>query len=188
MPTTLSHPPPALALAAYFGRDRLPRSAVVAGVVCSALPDVDILGFDLGIPYDSVFGHRGLTRSFLFALVLAVVVAALVQVRDPGRSLGDVCLYLFLATVFHGVFDALTNGGRGIAFFAPFSSSRYFLPFRPIEVSPLSITRFLSERGWLVLRSELCWVWLPSAALAGLALLVRRATSNGFRKARQFVG
>jgi inner membrane protein len=97
-----------------------------------------------------------------------------------------VCLYLFLATASHGVFDALTNGGRGIAFFAPFSSTRYFFPFRPIEVSPLSITRFLSERGWLVLRSELYWVWLPSGAFAVLALLARRATSNRFPK--EFVG
>jgi hypothetical protein len=32
-------------------RSRLSRSAVVAGVVCSDLPDVDVLGFDLGIPY-----------------------------------------------------------------------------------------------------------------------------------------
>ena len=182
MPSTLSHPAPALAIAAYFGRDRLSRSAVVAGVVCSALPDVDVLGFHLGIPYDGLLGHRGLTHSFLFALVLAVAVAALVHLRDFGKSFGDLCLYLFLATVSHGAFDALTNGGRGIAFFAPFSSTRYFFPFRPIEVSPISVTRFLSERGWLVLRSELHWVWLPSAAFAGLALLARRAASNRFRE------
>ena len=178
MPTTLSHPAPALAIAAYFGQDRLSRSAVVAGVVCSALPDIDVLGFHLGIPYDGLFGHRGLTHSFLFAVVVAVAVAALVHVRDPGKSLADVCLYLFLATASHGVFDALTNGGRGIAFFAPFSSIRYFFPFRPIEVSPLSISRFFSERGWLVLKSELYWVWLPSGAFAVIALLARRAMSN----------
>jgi inner membrane protein len=181
MPSALSHPAPALDIAAYFGRDRLSRSAVVAGVVCSTLPDVDVLGFDLGIPYDGLFGHRALTHSFLFALVLAVAVAALVHVRDPGKSLGDLCLYLFLATASHGVFDALTNGGRGIAFFDPFSSTRYFFSFRPIEVSPISVTRFLSERGWLVLRSELYWVWLPSGVFAGLVLLARRAASNRFR-------
>jgi inner membrane protein len=181
MPSALSHPAAALAIPAYFGRDRLSRSAVVAGVVCSALPDVDVLGFDLGIPCDGLFGHRGLTHSFLFFLVLAVAVAALVHVRDPGKSLGDLCLYLFLATASHGVFDALTNGGRGIAFFGPFSSTRYFFSFRPIEVSPISVTRFLSERGWLVLRSELYWVWLPAGVFAGLALLARRAASNRFR-------
>jgi hypothetical protein len=116
--------------------------------VCSALPDVDVLGFDLGIPYDGLFGHRGLTHSLLFALVLAVAVAVLVHLRDPGTSLGDVCLYLFLATASHGVFDALTNGGRGIAFFAPFSSTRYFFPFRSRfrrSVSPASSPRV---DGW----------------------------------------
>jgi len=126
--------------------------------------------------------NRGITHSFLFALIIAVAVAALVQVSDPRKSFGDVCPYLFLATASHGVFDALTNGGRGIAFFAPFSWTRYFFPFCPIEVSPLSVTRFLSERGWLVLRSEVYWVWLPSGVFAGLALLAHRATSNRFRR------
>jgi inner membrane protein len=118
-----------------------------------------------------LFGHRGLTHSFLFALALAVAVAALVHVRDPGKSLGDVCLYLFLATASHGVFDALTNGGRGIAFFAPFSSTRYFFPFRPIEVSPISVTPFpfrawtagAQERAVLGLAAIGCVRWARAA-------------------------
>nr|HRC76832.1 rhodanese-like domain-containing protein [Kouleothrix sp.] len=32
----------------------------------------------------------------------------------------------------HGVLDAMTDGGLGVAFFAPFSATRYFFPFRPI--------------------------------------------------------
>src|SRR5215831_7502105 len=44
--------------------------------------------------------------------------------------------YLFLATASHGVLDAMTNGGLGVAFFSPFDTTRYFLPWRPIRVSP----------------------------------------------------
>ena len=39
-------------------------------------------------------------------------------------------LYLFLSTASHGVLDALTDGGLGVAFFSPFDQTRYFFPFR----------------------------------------------------------
>lgn len=52
----------------------------------------------------------------------------------------------------------MTNGGLGVAFFAPFSSARYFLPFRPIEASPISITAFFTYRGLEVLESEMLWI------------------------------
>jgi len=32
--------------------------------------------------------------------------------------------YLFLATASHGVLDAMTNGGLGVAFFSPFDNRR----------------------------------------------------------------
>ncbi|HIE1661625.1 TPA: metal-dependent hydrolase, partial [Pseudomonas aeruginosa] len=55
----------------------------------------------------------------------------------------------------------------------------YFMPFHPIAVSPIGLSRFLSERGLLVLQSEARWVWLPCLllALAGMALrfLLRRS-------------
>jgi inner membrane protein len=57
--------------------------------------------------------------------------------------------------------DALTNGGNGIALLSPLSNNRYFFPWTPIEVSPLNIKAFLSQRGLIVLTSELLWIWLP---------------------------
>ena len=82
--------------------------------------------------------------------------------------------YLFLATASHGILDAMTDGGLGIAFFSPFSNARYFLPWRPIAVSPIGVAAFFSERGLNVLRSEFKWIWLPSGLFAFLALAVRR--------------
>jgi inner membrane protein len=58
--------------------------------------------------------------------------------------------YLFLATASHGVLDAMTDGGLGVAFFSPFDNRRYFLPWRPIVVSPISIARFFSGRVGVV--------------------------------------
>ena len=73
-------------------------------------------------------------------------------------------LYLFLATISHGLLDAMTGGGLGVAFFAPFVNTRYFFPFRPIRVSPIG-SSFFSARGFTVLESEIIWIWIPSAAV-----------------------
>jgi inner membrane protein len=122
-----------------------------------------------------VLGHRGITHSLAFAAVLAALVVAL-GFRGPrwtGRR-PTLWLLLFLATASHGVLDAMTNGGSGIAFFAPFDDTRYFFPWRPIPVSPISLDRFLSERGLRVLQGEMLWVWLPAGLLVGLGTLARR--------------
>ena len=62
-----------------------------------------------------------------------------------------VWLYLFASMASHGLIDALTNGGLGIAFFAPFSNERFFFSYRPIEVSTLNIRHFLK------VRARACW-------------------------------
>ena len=86
-------------------------------------------------------------------------------------------LYCFLATSSHGLLDAMTDGGLGVAFFAPFNNYRYFLPWRPIRVSPINVGRFFTERGLVVLKSELIWIWLPAIVLTFVALALRRHES-----------
>jgi inner membrane protein len=91
----------------------------------------------------------------------------------PGVPVGPVFLFLALCGLSHGLLDALTDGGLGVAFFSPFSNARYFFPWHPISVSPLSITRFLSGRAGPVLWSELLWVILPCIAIFLLGLRSR---------------
>lgn len=67
---------------------------------------------------------------------------------------------LFLSTVSHGLLDAMTNGGLGVGFFIPFDNRRYFLPFRPIEVSAIRWERFLDQASHVLL-NELIWIGLP---------------------------
>jgi inner membrane protein len=80
---------------------------------------------------------------------------------------------LLAATASHGIHDAFTNGGLGIAFFAPFSAARYFFPVTPIEVSPI-VHGFFSERGVRVLASEMVWVWTPALVLIAFSIGARR--------------
>ncbi len=83
-----------------------------------------------------------------------------------------------LATASHGFLDAMTDGGLGVAFFSPFGTTRYFLPWRPIRVSPIGLTRFFSYRGIAVLQSELLWIWFPAILLIVSAWLIRRRAAQ----------
>jgi inner membrane protein len=144
-------------------------------IVCSILPDIDSIGFHLGIPYSSFWGHRGITHSLTFAAILAVCVSVGFS-RIFGRP-WRLALLLFLVTATHGLLDAMTDGGLGVAFFSPFDLQRYFLPWRPIHVSPIGVGRFFSARGLRILWSEILWVWLPVLgiwALAKTAQMLRR--------------
>ncbi|MBL0051352.1 MAG: metal-dependent hydrolase [Bacteroidetes bacterium] len=38
------------------------------------IPDADVVGFQFGVSYNSMFGHRGFTHSIFFAAILAMVV------------------------------------------------------------------------------------------------------------------
>jgi len=130
---------------------------------CAALPDVDAVGLRLGVPYEHPLGHRGLTHSLSFALCLSAMAswAALRWLLPTDSPWQQVWSFLFVACASHGVLDAMTNGGLGVAFFAPFHDGRWFLPVRPIEVSPIGLKAFWSRRGRRGLVSEFLWIWLP---------------------------
>src|SRR5215467_6693268 len=71
-------------------------------VVCSILPDIDVLGFSMGIHYGDLWGHRGMTHSLLFAAILAAVVTLLFFRADSVRW--KLMLLLFAITASHGFF------------------------------------------------------------------------------------
>ena len=148
--------------------------------VSAAFPDVDVIGFRFGIQYGDMLGHRGLTHSLAFAFILGCLVALLAfrEVKIFSLDWWKLAIYFFVVTASHGVLDALTNGGLGVAFFAPFSNERYFFPWRPIEVSPIGLRPFLSYRGLLVILSEIAWIWIPSVLLVLLSSVTRRAKTS----------
>lgn len=174
MASLVSHAVAALGIGACFYKRGVPKRVWATGVLCSVIPDVDVIGFHYGIPYGAFWGHRGFTHSLLFAAIVASA-AMLLTFRSavPHIRRGALWSYLFLATASHGVLDAMTDGGLGVAFFSPFDNRRYFLPWRPIRVSPIGFARFFTPHGFDVLRSEILWIWIPSALLIFSALLLR---------------
>jgi len=132
-------------------------------VACCLLPDVDVIGLLLGIPYEHVMGHRGFSHSLFFGVMVGGVVAwlAVPHLQFCSQSYGILVVYFSGVTVSHGMLDAMTNGGLGIAFFAPFDPTRYFFPWRPLTVPPIGILEFFSEWGLGLLVSELIWLGVP---------------------------
>lgn len=176
MASPISHAVAALSIGTCFYRPQIPKRVWLVGALCSVIPDLDAIGFRLGIHYGDFWGHRGFTHSLVFAALLAGVVASLVFRRGVS-GIGRFALfgYLFLATASHGVLDGMTDGGLGVAFFSPFDNKRYFLPWRPIHVSPFAVHRFFSARGFAILQNEAVWIWLPAILFAALVLAFRRA-------------
>src|SRR5689334_2702770 len=88
----------------------------------SLLPDLDVVGFRLGIAYEDPWGHRGATHSLLFALLVSLLVAVLS--RAAGRPFVRTWLLTMLVIGSHGLLDTLTDGGLGAALWWPFSDAR----------------------------------------------------------------
>jgi inner membrane protein len=166
MCSVFTHPVVPAAIAAVFPQGSISPTLVLLGAACSIIPDLDVIGFKFGIRYGDMLGHRGLTHSIFFAAVLAASLALLLPQSGQGSRL-VVFLFLFLSMLSHAILDAMTDGGLGVAFFAPFHNERYFFPWRPIAVSPIGMG-FFSERGLEMIISELRWVWLPSAIVVVL--------------------
>jgi inner membrane protein len=171
VPSIFSHPAVPLALTAALGSSRVPPRLAVVACVASVVPDLDSLGFMAGIPYGHSLGHRGFTHSISFALLLASLCGAFA--RHLGARTAVVFAVVFLSAVSHGLLDAMTTGGLGVAFFSPFSNARYFLSWRVILVSPIGVLPFLSERGLAVLKSEWIRIWVPCGLVAGFGASIR---------------
>lgn len=177
MPTIFSHGLAAVVLGSFYPERKPSLRFWILAALCAALPDADVLGLSFGFRHDEVLGHRGFTHSIFFAVGIGFLIAMIffANVQKFSKHWWGLVAFYFIATISHGLLDAMTNGGPGVAFFAPFSGTRYFFPWRPIEVSPLGIDRFLSARGMEVMISEFKWIWIPSGLLVLLAQLSRKS-------------
>jgi len=176
LPTIIAHSVVAATAAGGFSSGRESLKFWILSIVCSSLPDADVIGYRwLYIPSYEFFGHRGFFHSPFFAALLSLLIVCIFY-RGKGifsKKWWKYFLYFFVLTASHGLLDAFTNGGNGIALLSPITNERYFFPWTPIEVSPLSIKGFLSQRGLTVLLSELVWIWVPCLLIAILIKIKR---------------
>ncbi|MFP5384928.1 MAG: metal-dependent hydrolase [Bacteriovoracia bacterium] len=164
MASFFSHPAFPVGIALSRISRNFSKPLLVLCCILTLLPDADVISFRFGVPYESQWGHRGFTHSIVFALIIGIF--CLPFTRKLRSTPLVVFFSTFLSTLSHGVFDALTDGGLGVAFFWPLSDERYFFPLRPVEVSPIGVRGFLSWRGLVVVGSEILYIWLPSLFLS----------------------
>ncbi len=175
MPTIISHAIVGLSLG-HAGKPLkpLPKSYWLVCILLPMLPDADVIAFVFGIPYAHEFGHRGFTHSLFFAVVLGFITGPTIAFMTDNKQLWlrfSITFSLLMAT--HGLLDALTNGGLGIALLAPFDHTRYFWPITPIDVSPIGLKAFISDWGLRVLKNEAVLIWIPSLMLIIISALIR---------------
>ncbi len=168
MPSVFGHVLASTSLGyALFSHQAQRRALLLAGL-CAVAPDADVLAFAFGIPYESIWGHRGWTHSLAFAAMLGLATGWLCYRHQ--RTWPRMALYFALAAASHPLLDMLTTGGLGCALWWPFSQERLFFPIRVIRVSPLEVGDFLSKWGLKVLLSEAFWIGLPGAVLVVVRL------------------
>ncbi len=175
MASAFGHAFAAIALGTSLPKEyRTPKFWILA-MICAILPDADVIGFSFGIPYESFWGHRGFSHSFLSAFILGIGITIIFYTSIVLSKKGIYLILFFtFATVSHAVLDAMTTGGLGVAFFSPWDNTRHFFDWRPIKVSPIGIKNFFSEWGLRVILSELIYIFIPGTLYMCITYMLRR--------------
>lgn len=182
MATIMTHGIVGYTIARLCVRQPVSRLFWVLAFLAPMLPDLDVLGQKYyGVAYSDCFGHRGAFHSLFIAFIAALILIILFKLITRTRGFKitkDGFWAFFLGISSHGMLDALTNGGLGVAVFWPMNCNRYFFPIRPLEVSPLSLSRFF-EQGIFIMKNEFYYVWIPCFVILFLDYLWQK---RGLRK------
>ncbi len=148
----------------------------LGAIVASNLPDIDLIGLLLGLPFQRA--HRQSTHSLLVlaALLLAVwLLHAVIQ--------GPISLVYFLAwgvaLLAHPLLDVVTTGptdaaaGFGIPLFWPLSSRRWALRRPLFRSAPIRAYRSIKTLSAAIL-PELIWCAAFSLILLAITCLLHR--------------
>ncbi len=174
MASLFGHVVASSALGATFFPRQIRGSTLLLAGFCAFAPDLDVMAFQFGISYHSVWGHRGWTHSVVFTLILGFLLAGFFYKKQPDTL--KTALWCALSALSHPLLDMLTNGGLGCALWWPFSEERLFFPSRPIQVSPIGVGNFFSSWGVRVLASEALWIGLPAMMLWAAGRVMRSSS------------
>jgi len=158
------------AAGAFYQAPRHRRRVIILAAICAVAPDLDLIGWPLGVSTFTLFGHRGLSHSIAFAVVLGVVAAVALLPAATRRERTVAAAVLVLATATHSVLDAMTTySPTGPAFWAPFSNQRYRFSWMPLTGAGGLQTDF---------GQEALYACLPALVLMVLIEWWRRRHSN----------
>jgi len=126
----------------HGGRSRSQRwAAALAFTGLSALPDIDVMPIALfGVDDSGLWGHRGFTHTFVFAMLVSLAVALLF--RHRRENLLGLASLVFMTVASHGVLDAFTTDTRGVPLFWPVQPELLVAHTRPIPEAPTGLAFF----------------------------------------------
>lgn len=126
------------------------RRFILLSTLCQWLPDIDTVAYLFAIDEQHPLGHRGLTHSGIFALMLAYVVMAIFYrpLKSNRLQWWGYYTWFFLITLSHSLFDALVNSSLGIAFFWPVDTQRYLFDWKPLMDVPIQFSELFGFRFW----------------------------------------
>lgn len=160
MSSLFGHALAGLTLSAAFMEGKPPRRTWAFAMACAMAPDLDWFTGFLDLSHSHSLSHRGMSHSLAAAVLLAAA-AMLTGFRPHLRSPRHWACMLS-AAFSHGLLDACTFGGTGVAFLLPFSEARFVCVWQPIFVSPIPLSGKLLD--WLLfsLGTEIVWIGIPA--------------------------
>jgi inner membrane protein len=166
--------------AALLGRKAGVRVTLLS-ILCSISPDFDkvvakLLYKSFAITLAPIWSERGISHSFLFALILALLATSFaVRRRWSSERWYALFLVFFFVTVSHGLID-LFVGTNGVALLAPLSTTRFLHPIAAIPT--IGFRQYFTPALGSVLLQEVLWIWLPFSVLFVLVPLAAGWTRN----------
>lgn len=131
---------------------RASAGALALFAAVSMLPDADVFLVAMGASDAGAIGHRGASHSLSIALGIGLLCA--MAARRLGWPVLRTAMAGTLAVASHALLDVLGSGGRGLMVFWPWSSTRFFSPWRVFPDAPRGI-KLLSHAGLIELAIEL---------------------------------
>ncbi|MGV3539121.1 MAG: metal-dependent hydrolase [Rufibacter sp.] len=104
---------------------KLGKKALLWGAVAQNIPDIDVVAALWLPPYQNLLVHRGITHSFLFAFLFALLltVAAFGWHKDRVVPWSQLFLFFLLQVTVHDLLDTCNAYGTGLL--EPFTAERF---------------------------------------------------------------
>lgn len=130
------------------------KKALLLGAVAQSLPDVDVVASLWLSPTENLLVYRGLTHSFLFEVIAAVLLSLIVRKMIWSQEIVFSKLFFFfcLQIWLHDLLDTCNAYGTGL--FEPFSHQRFLFHLLFVADPFFSISFVFASMALLILRKD----------------------------------
>ena len=157
-----------------FAGKTVGKKAMLWGILAQSIPDVDIIASFWLKTSDNLLAHRGITHSFLFALLITPIIAKFAYNLHKPHNISLKRWNLFIGSVIfiHLFLDAFNN--YGVGWLEPFSHVR--ISFNTIYVADpfFSIIPGIALIMLLLIKQKSTdrkWIWKTALIIPFLYLL-----------------